>query len=78
MWFSGTGITGASTTASIFTNSGVTSANVNDYFLNTSTGYVYKCTVAGGVNTAKWMYVGSIRGATGSKGDTGATGATGP
>jgi hypothetical protein len=47
LWFSGTGITGTSTTADIFTNSGVTSANVNDYFLNTSTGYVYKCSTGG-------------------------------
>jgi hypothetical protein len=68
VWFSGTGVTGNSTTAGIFTNSGVTSANVNDYYLNTSTGYVYKCTVAGNASTAKWMYVGSIRGATGSQG----------
>jgi NADH:ubiquinone oxidoreductase subunit H len=68
VWFSGTGITGNSTTAGIFTKSGVTSANVNDYFLNTSTGYVYKCTVAGNASTAKWVYVGSIRGATGLQG----------
>ena len=78
MWFSGTGITGTSTTASIFTNSGVTSANVNDYYLNTSTGYVYKCTVAGAASAAKWAYVGSIRGATGSQGIQGPQGATGP
>ena len=70
MWFSGTGITGTSTTAAIFTNSGVSSANANDYFLNTSTGYVYKCTVGGAASVAKWMYVGSIRGATGASGAT--------
>lgn len=73
MWFSGTGITGTSTTAAIFTNSGVSSANANDYFLNTSTGYVYKCTVAGAASVAKWMYVGSIRGATGASGATAST-----
>ena len=41
-------------------------------YLNTSTGYTYRCTVAGNASTAKWVYAGSIKGA------TGATGATGP
>lgn len=73
-WYSGTGITGTSTTATIFSGSGVANARVNDMYLNTSTGYTYKCTVAGNASTAKWVYAGSIKGATGSKGDTGATG----
>ena len=68
LWYSGTGITGTSTTATIFSNSGVSSALVNDYYLNTSTGYVYKCTVAGAASVAKWVYAGSIKGATGSQG----------
>ena len=73
LWYSGTGITGTSTTATIFSNSGVSNALVNDYYLNTSTGYVYKCTVAGAASVAKWVYVGSIKGSTGSKGATGAS-----
>ena len=66
LWYSGTGITGTSTTATIFSNSGVTSALVNDKYLNTNTGYVYNCTVAGAASAAKWVYVGSIKGTTGA------------
>lgn len=73
-WYSGTGITGTSTTATAFSGSGVANARVNDMYLNTSTGYTYKCTVAGAASVAKWVYTGSIKGATGGKGDTGATG----
>ena len=61
MWYSGTGITGTSTTATIFNDSGVSSARVNDLYLNTGTGYVYKCTVAGASSVAKWVYIGSIK-----------------
>lgn len=73
-WYSGTGITGTSTTATVFSGSGVANARVNDMFLNTSTGLTYKCTVAGNASTAKWVYAGSIKGAQGDKGNTGATG----
>ena len=73
-WYSGTGITGTSTTATAFTGSGVANARVNDMYLNTSTGYTYKCTVAGNAQTAKWVYAGSIKGNQGDKGNTGATG----
>ena len=73
-WYSGTGITGTSTTATAFTGSGVANARVNDMYLNTSTGYTYKCTVGGNAQTAKWVYAGSIKGNQGDKGNTGATG----
>lgn len=87
LWYHGTGITGTSTTAAAFSGSGVSSARINDLYLNTSTGNVYKCTVAGAASAAKWIYLCSIKGpkgdtgaagATGAKGATGATGATGP
>ena len=74
VWYSGTAITGTSTTATIFSGSGIASALVNDRYFNTSTGNVYKCTVAGNASTAKWVYEVCLKGA---KGDTGATGATG-
>ena len=73
-WYSGTGITGTSTTATVFSSSGISSARVNDMYLNTSTGYTYKCTTAGAASAAKWVYAGSIKGATGNTGATGATG----
>lgn len=70
-WYSGTGITGTSTTATVFSGSGVSNARVNDMYLNTSTGYTYKCTVGGTASVAKWVYAGSIKGATGNTGATG-------
>ena len=87
-WFNGTGITGTSTTATIFSGSGVSSALVGDYYINSGTGAdrgrVYRCTTAGAASAAKWVYAGSIvgpQGAQGIQGPTGpqgATGATGP
>lgn len=80
-WYQGTAITGTSTTAAVFSNSGIAAALVNDKYFNTSTGAVYNCTVAGAASVAKWAYAGSIKGPTGAqgpKGDTGAVGAQGP
>ena len=73
-WSTGTAITGTSTTAAVFSGSGITDALVNDMYLNTSTGYVYRCTTAGNASTAKWVYTGSIKGAAGATGATGARG----
>jgi len=67
----GTAITGTSATATIFSGSGLTSSLVGDMYMNTSTFYLYRCTVAGNASTAKWVYVGSMKGATGAKGDKG-------
>ena len=77
-WNQGTAITGTSTTATVFTGSGITDALVNDNYLNTSTGNTYRCTVSGNASEAKWVYTGCIKGLTGAKGATGATGPTGP
>lgn len=73
-WYRGTGITGTGTTATVFSGSGVSSALVNDMYLNTSTGAVYTCTAAGTASAAKWVYSGSIKGATGPQGPKGADG----
>lgn len=73
-WYAGTGITGTSTTATAFADSGVANARVNDMYLNTSTGNTYKCTVAGNATNAKWVYAGNIKGVQGDKGNTGDTG----
>lgn len=83
-WYTGDKITGTSTTETVFSGSGIASARVNDMYLNTSTGAVYQCTVAGAASAAKWKYVGSIKGAKGDtgaqgpQGEKGATGAQGP
>lgn len=67
-WYTGTGITGTSTTATIFSGSGVSSAVVGDMYLNTSTDNVYRCTVAGAASAAKWVYTGNIKGSQGNAG----------
>lgn len=68
-WYSGTGITGTSTTATAFSGSGVSSAVVGDMYLNTSTYNTYRCTVAGNASSAKWVYVNNVKGAKGDPGD---------
>ena len=55
--YTGCAITGTSTTAKVFKKSDVKSAKVNDIYLNAQSGHVYKCTVAGKPDTAKWQYV---------------------
>ena len=67
-WYSGTKITGTSTTATIFSDSGITAAKVGDMYLNTDTMNTYRCTVAGAASAAKWVYIGNIKGATGETG----------
>lgn len=76
-WYSGTAITGTSTTATIFSGSGITSALVNDQYFNISTGNVYVCTVAGNASTAKWVYSICLKGATGATGAQGIQGVKG-
>ena len=77
-WTEGTAITGTSTTATVFSGTGIADALVNDMYLNTSTSNVYRCTVGGAASVAKWVFVGCIKGTKGDKGDRGATGETGP
>ena len=69
-WYSGVGITGTSTTAAVFSTSGVSSALVGDMYLNTTFQNVYRCTTAGNASTAKWVYVCCIQGAPGASGTT--------
>lgn len=69
-WTVGTAITGTSTTAAVFSGTGITDALVDDMYLNSSTGNVYKCAVAGNASTAKWVYAGCIQGPEGTSIDT--------
>ena len=82
LWYNGTGITGTSTTAAIFSGSGVSSALVNDYYINTGTGAdrgrVYRCTTAGAASAAKWVYAGTLIGPQGAQGIQGPVGPAGP
>lgn len=71
VWYTGTKITGTSTTATVFSGSGITDAKVGDMYLNTSTDNTYRCTVAGAASVAKWVYVNNIKGQKGDTGDEG-------
>lgn len=82
LWYNGVGITGTSTTSTVFAKSGVTAALVGDYYINTGTGgdrgRVYRCTVAGAASVAKWVYAGTIVGPQGQQGIQGPIGPAGP
>lgn len=67
-WYSGTGITGTSTSAKIFSGSGVVSALVGDHYLNTSTQDVYVCKIAGSPTVAAWAWEQNIKGEKGLEG----------
>ena len=74
VWHLGTGVTGQSTTGTVFSGSGVESAALQDMYLNTNTDDFYTCVLAGNAATAKWAYAGNLKGATGPQGATGPTG----
>jgi len=63
VWYTGTAITGNSTTPTVFTT-GITNATVNDYYLNISTNYYYQCTLGGNDTVATWIYIGHFDGLT--------------
>lgn len=60
-WYSGTAITGTSTTPAVY-NTGISSAVVGDMYLNTTTYNTYRCALEGDASTAKWAYVNNIKG----------------
>lgn len=64
-WFSGTVVTGTSTTAKLFTVSG---SKAGDMYLNTGTSNVYKATAAN-----QWVYLCNIKGPQGTPGNNGTT-----
>ena len=61
----GTACTGTSETGVVFAT-GITNANVDDSYINTSTSYLYRCNLGGDDTTATWVYVNSLKGADGS------------
>jgi len=67
-WYTGTAITGTSTTPAVYSGSGIAYAHVNDMYFNTSTDYVYECKAEGNASTATWAYVSCIKGSTGASG----------
>lgn len=71
---SGTSVTGTSTTGTIFASTGITDSLLHDFYINTSTGNLYECTVPGPADVAKWTYICNIKGPTGATGPAGPTG----
>lgn len=65
VWFTGTAVTGTSTSAKTFSVSG---SKAGDMYLNTSTYNVYKATAAN-----SWVYVGNIKGKDGTNGTNATT-----
>lgn len=64
-WFSGSAVTGTSTTAKTFNVSG---SKTGDMYLNTGTSNVYKATAAN-----QWVYLCNIKGPQGTPGNNGTT-----
>lgn len=70
-WTSGTAVTGTSTAGTIFPETNITDAKLYDYYVNTDTGNLYECTVAGAADVAEWTHIGNIRGPAGATGPAG-------
>ena len=73
-WYQGTAVTGEATSGTVFPDSGVLNAIVNDKYWNTDTNNVYTCVLGGDSSTAQWAYVGNIQGPQGNIGPIGPTG----
>ena len=68
MWYSGTSITGTSSTPTVFSESGIENANPQDMYLNTSYSYVYQCVLGGNSSVATWKYLMTLTGGHASAG----------
>lgn len=55
-WYRGVAISGKATNPTVYSGSGITDANPNDFYLNPSEGAVYHCVTGGDPNTATWSY----------------------
>ena len=66
VWYFGTAITGTETSGTVFPDSGIEDAKEYDKYVNTDTGNIYDCSIAGGASTAQWTYIGSIMGPAGA------------
>lgn len=61
-WYTGQDMTGTPTDPTIFPDSDVDNARLEDLYLNTLNGNVYSCVLAGDPDTAKWVYTCNIAG----------------
>jgi len=67
-WYLGTAITGVNTSGASFSSSEVEMAYFGDLYLNTTYYRIYQCIYTGAPADAKWVYIGSIKGASGQDG----------
>lgn len=56
-----TGITGKSTTATVFGGSGITDAKINDLNINPNTTNMYRCSFGGDPSVAKWIFIATLK-----------------
>lgn len=61
-WYDGNRITGTSTEPTVYPT-GLLDALPEDYYLNSETGNIYRCTLGGDEKTALWVFAGNIKGA---------------
>lgn len=71
IWYFGTDVTGTNTSGTVFPDTGINNAIVNDVYVNETTWNLYECTLGGSASIAKWAYVGCIKGQKGDKGEPG-------
>ena len=65
IWYSGTAVSGKSSTPTAFPT-GIAAAHVGDMYLNWSEGAIYECTTAGDPTTALWKYGMTLSGGGGA------------
>ena len=76
-WYSGENIDGNEVNPTIFPNSGIDFASLNDMYFNTLNANIYKCVLGGDQQTAKWSYISNIMGIRGRDGKNGTDGING-
>lgn len=55
-WYRGTGISGKAVNPTVYSGSGITEANPNDFYLNPSEGAIYHCVSGGDPTVATWSF----------------------
>ena len=55
-WYRGTDIAGKAVNPTVYSDSGITNANPNDFYLNPTEGAIYYCVTGGNASTATWSY----------------------
>ncbi len=55
-WYRGTAISGKAVNPTVYSSSGITLANPNDFYLNITEGAIYYCVSGGDASTATWSY----------------------